>query len=231
MFCSLTHIRNVSDSGGGLDYADMEYQGLETAAMTAVVDALRLSQQLWAVAKVRGDRAWVMPAPSAGLLARYLSQVDARWELDWHLEQAEPPIVRASLSIGGVRRAGLGRGHSLRDAKLLALADAALAFGVPTAEGQWVAYDPEDGADTALLEAEATAQAEAAASRLSLRPERPKDPQREKAKAHIDDLITQLREAGRGKEITSILLRGYGETVEESREIYRELQAVLRRQA
>ena len=59
-------------------------------------------------------------------------------------------------------------------------------------------------------------------------PQPPRDPQMEKARGHIDDLIAQIRAAGLGKKITPILMRGYGETLEESRQIYKDLQAVLR---
>ena len=206
----------------------MKQQGLDMAAAAAVQGALRVSQQVWATQEVRDGQAWVVPAPSAELLAQYLNHVDASWSLEWKLEHLEPPVVRAAMTIHGVRREGLAQGKTLQDAKLLALADAVVAFGLPAAEGQWVAYDPEDGADTALLEAEAQAQAQAAAPEVTLPPEAPKDPQMEKAKAHIDSLIEQIREAGMGSDITQIVIRGYGNSLEESREIYKELHAVLR---
>ena len=50
----------------------------------------------------------------------------------------------------------------------------------------------------------------------------------EKARDHINDLLEQLRALGRGKEATRFVMRGYGETVEESRAIYKEIQAVLK---
>ena len=50
----------------------------------------------------------------------------------------------------------------------------------------------------------------------------------DKARRHIDDLMEQIRAAGKGREVAHLTLRGYGESVEESRAIYKELQAILR---
>ena len=67
-----------------------------------------------------------------------------------------------------------------------------------------------------------------AAPRVSaLPPEPPRDPQMEKARRHIDDLLEQLKAAGKGGEATRILMRGYGETVDESRALYKQLKAIL----
>ena len=41
--------------------------------------------------------------------------------------------------------------------------------------------------------------------------------------------MEQLPDAGKGGAAAKLLLRGYGETVEESRDIYKELQALQRR--
>jgi hypothetical protein len=138
-------------------------------------------------------------------------------------------VVRARLNVLGGVREGLAGGHTLQDAKLRALADAARYFGVPLpTEPQWVEYDPEDGPNTADLDAEAEGAAAPAARPAPRAPEPPRDPQMEKARRHIEDLIEQLKAAGKGGEGARVLLRGYGETVEESRAIYKELQAILK---
>ncbi|MCY1703140.1 MULTISPECIES: single-stranded DNA-binding protein [Deinococcus] len=202
--------------------------------LDGVREALRVSMTDWATLEVRGDQARVVPAPQLTLLVGHLDQADPDWSLHWACDGMQPPVVRARLCAAGLEREGLATGYTLEDAKLAALADAARLYGVAVLGGgdggsHWVDYDPDEGADTTLLEAEAETEGGVAlASRPSLPPEPPRDPQMEKARGHIDDLITQIRAAGRGKEIAPILMRGYGNTLEESRQIYKELQAVLR---
>ncbi|GAA5534453.1 single-stranded DNA-binding protein [Deinococcus aluminii] len=199
------------------------------ADLDRVREALRASLTAWAVAEVRGDQARVTLAPAPDALALHLERVDPGWSLTWACESVAPPVVRARLSVLGATREGLASGHTLQDAKLRALADAARFFGVPTpTEAQWVEYDPEEGPNTADLDAEAEGAAAPAARPAARPPEPPRDPQMEKARRHIEDLLEQLKAAGKGGEATRVLLRGYGETVEESRAIYKELQAILR---
>ncbi|GBF07252.1 DNA single-strand annealing protein, containing HHH motif, Rad42/Rad22/RecT/erf family [Deinococcus aerius] len=192
-------------------------------------EALRAAMTAWAVAEVRGDQARVTPSPDPDQLALHLERVDPGWSLQWACDSVTPPVVRARLNVLGAVREGLATGHTLNDAKLRALADAARFFGVPLpTEAQWVEYDPEDGPNTADLDAEAEGVVAPTAGPASRAPEPPRDPQMEKARRHIEDLIEQLKAAGKGGEATRVLLRGYGETVEESRAIYKELQAILR---
>ena len=201
--------------------------------LDSVREALQVSMTAWATLEVRDGQARVVPAPRLEALVGRLDQAEVDWSLHWACDGMQPPVVRARLGVAGLEREGLATGHTLEDAKLAALADAARLYGVMAlggahwGEGQWVDYDPEEGADTALLEAEAEAAAPLPA-RPSLPPEPPRDPQMDKARGHIDDLIAQIRAAGRGKEIAPILMRGYGTTLDESRQIYKELQAVLR---
>ena len=57
-----------------------------------------------------------------------------------------------------------------------------------------------------------------------------RDPQLERARKHIDDLLEGLRDGGLGKRAAQVLARrGYGNTVEESREVYKELKALQAR--
>lgn len=190
-------------------------------------EALRAALTAWAVAEVRGDQARVTLAPDPDTLASHLDPVDAGWSLGWACESVQPPVVRARLTVGGATREGLAGGHTLHDAKLRALADAARFFGVPTpGEAPWVEYDPEDGPNTSDLDAEVEAAPAARASALP--PELPRDPQMDKARRHIEEMVDQIRAAGKGKEITHLTMRGYGKTVEESRAIYKELQAILK---
>ncbi|EYB69523.1 hypothetical protein DEIPH_ctg004orf0026 [Deinococcus phoenicis] len=191
-------------------------------------EALRASLTAWAVAEVRGDQARVTLSPAPEALALHLERVDPGWSLTWACDSVAPPVVRARLDVLGATREGVGTGHTLQDAKLRALADAARFFGVPAPEARWVEYDPEDGPNTAELDAEAEGVAAPAVRPTPLPPEPPRDPQMDKARRHIEDLLEQLKAAGKGGEATRVLLRGYGETVEESRAIYKELQAILK---
>ena len=192
-----------------------------------VREALRASMTAWATREVRGDQARVVPAPDPDRLTEHLDRLDADWSLGWACDQAGPYVVRARLSAAGVSREGLSTGPTLRDAKLAALAEAARFYGVgSTGEGHWVEYDPEEGANTADLEPALDAAPDL--SRTALPPEPPRDPQMDKARQHIDELMDQIRAAGKGKEAQRLLMSGYGKTVAESREIYKELQAILR---
>lgn len=192
-----------------------------------VREALRASMSAWATLEVRGDQARVIPVPDPDQLALHLETADPQWGLTWACDSVQPPVVRARLTLLGVTREGLSGGHTLGDAKWAALADAARTFGVaPAGEIPWVEYDAEDGPNTSDLD-EVTP-LPTAPSAAALPPEPPRDPQMEKARDHINDLLDQLRALGRGKEVARFVLRGYGETVEESRAIYKEIQAVLK---
>lgn len=190
-------------------------------------EALRASMTGWATLEVRGDQARVTPAPDLDALSAHLDRADPTWALTWACDSVQPPVVRAHLQLGGLSREGLATAHTLADAKLAALADAARLYGVaPASEGHWVEYDPDDGANTTDLDAEAPLpSAPSAPPRVT---EPPRDPQMEKARRHIEDLLEQLKVAGRGGEAARILMRGYGETLEESRDIYKRLQTLLK---
>ena len=190
-------------------------------------EALRASMTAWASVEVRGDQARVLPAPDLDTLGELLERLDPGWSLGWACDGVQPFVVRARLSVLGASREGLASAPTLPDAKLAALAEAARAFGVaPSGEGQWVEYDPEEGANTADLESDAESQPARPAPALP--PEPPRDPQLEKARRHIEDLLEQLRAAGKGGAAARVLMRGYGETLEDSRAIYKELQAILK---
>ncbi|MFC4640526.1 single-stranded DNA-binding protein [Deinococcus hohokamensis] len=191
-----------------------------------VREALRASMTAWATLEVRGDQARVMPAPDPDQLAAHLGSADPGWTLAWACDSAQPPVVRARLTLAGVSREGLATGQTLTDAKLAALADAARLYGVPSGDTTWVEYDPEEGANTTDLDAEAPLPA--APRPVSRPPEPPRDPQMEKARRHIEDLLEQLKVAGKGGDAARILMRGYGETLDESRAIYKELQTLLK---
>ncbi len=192
-----------------------------------VREALRACMTAWATLEVRGDQARVVPVPDPDQMAAHLERLDPQWELGWVCESVQPPVVRARVVLLGVGREGLAGAHTLEDAKRAALADMARTYGLTSAgDGHWVAYDPEDGANTADLEADAPLPDLPAGAALP--PEPPRDPQMDKARSHINDLLDQLRVAGKGVEATRILMSGYGETVEESRAIYKELQTILK---
>ncbi|WP_295823644.1 single-stranded DNA-binding protein [uncultured Deinococcus sp.] len=197
------------------------------AELDRVREALRASMTAWATLDVRGDQARVIPAPDIDVLSAHLERLDPQWGLTWACDSVQPPVVRVRVTLYGTVREGLATAHTLNDAKLAALADAARTWGVSTAgEPTWVEYDPEDGANTTDLDADAPLPASPAARPLP--PEPPRDPQMDKARRHIEDLLEQLKVAGRGGEAARILMRGYGETLEESRAIYKELQALLK---
>lgn len=192
-----------------------------------VREALRASMSAWATLEVRGDQARVIPVPDPDQLALHLETADPQWALAWACDSVQPPVVRARLTLLGVSREGLSGGHSLNDAKWAALADAVRTFGVsPAGEIPWVEYDAEDGPNTSDLDEVTPLPTAPAASALP--PEPPRDPQMEKARNHINDLLEQLKAAGLGGEAARILMRGYGETVDESRAIYKEMHALLK---
>ena len=208
---------------------------------------MRASLTGWATVQVQGERALVLPAPDLDALYAGLERaLEGHWAIRYAVDHIQPPVVRASLSLGwsgadetgpgetvpsvpgSVRvREGLGQGHTLQDSRLLALADALRAYGVAPAssEGQWVEYDPEEGANTHELEPEQPAPIPGASAPLPSA--LPPDPQLERARKHIDDLLEGLREEGLGAQAARVLSsRGYGNTVEESREVYKELKAL-----
>lgn len=198
---------------------------------------MRASLTGWATVQVQGERALVLPAPDLDALYAGLERAtDGHWCIRYAVDPLQPPVVRASLHLGqsgegsavpGRVREGLGQGHTLQDSRLLAVADALRAYGVAPAssEGQWVEYDPEEGANTHELEPEQPAPSPGAPASLPSAP--PRDPQLERARKHIDDLLEGLREEGLGAQAARVLSsRGYGNTVEESREVYKELKAL-----
>lgn len=196
------------------------------ADLDRVREALRASMTAWATLEVRGDQARVTPAPDPDGLALHLERLDPQWGLTWACDSVQPPVVRARLTLLGTVREGLASAHTLQDAKLAALADAARTYGVaPAGEPTWVEYDADEGPNTTDLEADAPPPAPGA---RPLPPEPPRDPQMDKARRHIEDLLEQLKVAGRGGDAARVLMRGYGETLEESRAIYKELQALLK---
>ncbi len=181
----------------------------------------------WATLEVRGDQARVNPAPDLDTLAAHLERVDDAWGIEWACDSVQPFVVRAKLTVSGMTREGLASAPTLGDAKLAALAEVARVYGVsPTGEGHWVEYDPDDGPNTTHLDEDAEPAPPPRA--MPLPPEPPRDPQMEKARRHIEDLLEQLKAAGKGGEAARILMRGYGETLDESRTIYKELQAILK---
>ena len=207
--------------------------GLLKATLTQLQGVMRDSMHGWATVQVQGDRALVLPAPDLdalyGGLERALGTEElGDWAVTYAVDHLDPPVVRASLEFGGRAREGLAQGHTLQDARLLALADAMRAYGVSPAssEGQWVEYDAEDGANVHDLEPHAPLPTPAAPA-ASRPPAAPSDPQLERARKHIDDLLEGLREAGLGAQVARVLARrGYGNTLDESREVYKELKAL-----
>ncbi|WP_420594993.1 single-stranded DNA-binding protein [Deinococcus sp.] len=191
---------------------------------TTLRENLRGLLSAWAVAEVRGDQARVLPVPDLDALDARLSVLDSQWSLSWACDAISPPLIRARLSVGGAVREGLSGGHTLEDAKKLALADAFRYFGVASAgESPWVEYDPDDGPNVSELDSAAPA-----APIARPLPAQTRDPQMDKARAHIETLLEQLRSDGKGGAAMKLLLRGYGETLDESRAIYKELQALQR---
>ncbi|MFC3860034.1 single-stranded DNA-binding protein [Deinococcus antarcticus] len=196
------------------------------ADLDRVREALRASMTAWATLEVRGDQARVNPAPDLDSLAAHLERVDAGWGIEWACDSVQPFVVRAKLTVCGVTREGLASAPTLGDAKLAALAEVARVYGVsPASEGHWVEYDPDEGPNTTHLDEE-TDPPPPPPSKLP--PEPPRDPQMEKARRHIEDLLEQLKAAGKGGDAARILMRGYGETLDESRKIYKDLQTLLK---
>ncbi len=202
--------------------------------LTAVRTALAGEPVSFALLEVRGERARVAPALSPDALYAQLGErLEEAWSLTWHLEHAEPPVVRCRLELLGQAREGLSRGGDLESARQLALTEAARAWGLLperyAAPASWVDYDPDEGPNTAELEGGELDSPELDSAELV--PETPpRDPQLERARQHIDDLMDQLRERELGKQASRVLVKhgGYGETVEDSRKVYAELKSLLR---
>ena len=200
--------------------------------LLALREALEGDRPRFATLQVRGDTAQVAPSVDPDRLFVHLSQrFGTAWNLAWAVESASPPIVRCRLELLEATREGVATAHDFASARDLALTDAARAWQILPdawlAEPVWVDYDPEEGANTAELHDE-TERPEPA--RPGLPPEPPRDPQMEKARAHIDTLMDQLRERGLGKQASLVLVKygGYGETLDASRKIYAELKALLK---
>lgn len=191
--------------------------------------ALATEEVRFATLEVRGERARVLPVLDAdALYAQLNARFGEAWNLAWHLESGAPAVVRCRLEFLGHAREGLGVAVEVEHARRVALTDAARAWGLlpPHYEGEdtWVEYDPDEGPNTSEL----LAQGAAPARSMGVPPEPPRDPQLERAKKHIDDLMDQLRESGLGKQASLVLVKhgGYGQSVEESRRVYAELKAL-----
>ena len=198
--------------------------------LIAVRDALSRAEVHYATVEVRGDRARVLPVLGAPTLYAALSaRFDEAWNLHWSVESASPVVVRCRLEFLGHAREGLGGALDLDSARSLALTQAAQAWEVVPpdfpSESVWVEYDPEEGPNLDGLGEDELGAPDQGAQ------ESPPDPQMEKAKRHIDELMDQLRERGLGKQAVLVLTRhggGYGADLEESRRVYAELKALTR---
>ncbi|ADV66708.1 hypothetical protein [Deinococcus maricopensis] len=201
------------------------------ADLGALRAALAQLDVQYAVLETRTGQARVLPTLNSHASFEALnSHLGQDWSLTWHVEGTTPPVVRCRLDLAGVARDGLAQGHALHDARELALTDALHAFGLAPhlrAEPQWAEYDPEDGVNASDLILDAPPPAAPA----TLPSEPPRDPQMDRARKHLDDLMEQLRAGGLGKEAALVVARhggGYGKDLEESRAIYKELQGLLK---
>lgn len=179
--------------------------------------ALQAALQEWAVAEVSGEQARVLSAPRLTTIEEVLNRIEQPWSLEWACDARSPYLMRARLTIGESRREGLAQSEDLNTARTLALAEALHFFGVKLQE-HWVEYSPEDGPNTAEL------------PELGLSaPQTPRnDSQIDNARSHIERLLNELRERGLGKEAALIINQrgGYGQSLEDSRALYKELQAL-----
>ncbi|PYE51085.1 single-stranded DNA-binding protein [Deinococcus yavapaiensis] len=184
----------------------------------------------FAMLEVRGDRALVTAIlrPDA-VFAALTERFDEQWDLGYDVVSVSPTVVRCRLAFLGRFRDGLGTGADIEAARLVALTDAVRSWEMTPegfrAEPQWVEYDPEEGPNIDELgDDDSASQARAEP------PESPRDPQMEKAKKHIDDLMDQLRDRGLGKQASVVIARhgGYGKDLEDSRRVYAELKALLK---
>lgn len=184
--------------------------------------AVEQSYSGFAVLEVRGGQAQVQAVPDPARLVAALGEFGLEWSIGGD-------TVTAILTLAGQRRAGLGRGHTLRDSQALALADALRYFGVPMGEPQWVEYDEEEGANTLELQAGAPSPLPGAPAAMtpgdggSGDPD--EEPQMARARQIIDELMEELRETGQGGRAAALITRhgGYGATIDERRAVYREL--------
>lgn len=201
----------------------MESQPLELQHLDPrLFRAVQESYSGFAVLQVRGDQAQVQAVPEPGALVSALGEFGLEWAVGGD-------TVTATLTLGGQRRSGLGRGHTLRDAQALALADALRYFGLPLPEPQWVEYDEEEGANTLELQPDAPAPLPRAtaptAPAVGDGDDPGEDPQMVRARQIIDELMEELREGGQGAKAAALITRhgGYGASIDERRAVYREL--------
>ena len=112
---------------------------LSPALLEQLKDVLRASLVGWAAVRVQDERALVLPAPDLDALYAALDGLlGGAWSLRYAVDQVSPAVVRAALIVRGTEREGLGQGHTLSDARLLALADACRAYGADDGTGRSV---------------------------------------------------------------------------------------------
>lgn len=146
--------------------------------------------------------------------------------------------VRCRLSVLGVSKEDVGEGESLKAAFSDALKRAAVKFGVGRylyrLEKQWVDHDPDTGR-FAPPQLDGRPQPERPAPRPSRAeapqaPEAPAEPEKPEPQELIDRLIDRLKEMGLGKEVARVVMKyqGYGKNLDETRQLYGELRALLK---
>jgi hypothetical protein len=171
----------------------------------------------------RRGKTWTVPYPKQEALIERLEQHFGpySWQDSYELLLQSPFTVKARLSLqidglGLVSREDVGSGESFPEALAHAFQRAALKFGL----GRELQADAQeaDGANMLPSAAQPPQQLEEA------KPE---------AHKHIDALMEQLKAQGLGKEAAKAVMKygGYGKSVDQSRQLFVELRAMLKERA
>ncbi len=181
--------------------------------------------------------------------------LESAWSLTLEVVSPLPAVVVASLELGGLKRSGIGEGLNLRDAEVVALSNAALAYGIAfdelTEGSRWERADwrpegevhkgstsgsraPQPDLEESEYGARGVEFEDLDASTHSEPPAFALDPERVKAQKFIDDMLENLKghDAALHRQGLQIMMKkykGYGSSLEESRALYLELKDLLKK--
>ena len=147
-------------------------------------------------------RAPLIREESSEVLERLNTLFAHDWSLELDVFDVEHPTVRARIRINHITRDGLGQAETLKEAEKRAILNAAKVLGMGAGEP---------------------------AAQTSAEPSGPAEPAKPKAHQHIDELVERCREAGLSREALQLIKNGYGNSVEESRQIYVGLRELLKK--
>lgn len=190
---------------------------LSADALDALLQPFAPEHLHWQVIETQGERLRLQPVLQAQALWERLDDVLAfAWSLELAVVSVQPAVVCAHLHCLGAKRSGIGQGLNLEAAEIAAISAAAKAFGI----GQDELSLPHRWEQAATTGAASGGTSAAATASIT-------DQDKPQAHRHIDDLVEKLRAAGLGLPTAKLMMRGYGETIEENRALYKQLRDLL----